>query len=282
MKKILAVLLCLSFISLIFSACGKADTPDNGSSANMVNPVEEYSSLDEINKAAGTKLVSPDDGSLSAESFSVISNSISQYKFTLGGCEYCFRASAESDDDISGIYLDNGKTAFEGQSESGAVAASGEFKAFRFFVDGIQYVLSVNDNNSLDADYFNRMGEKLQNSVIKAVSSPEVTKLAGQYQDSYTKRATAEVKLYDKDAVEITIKWASSASQEDVWSIKAVKDGDRLTYTADSIAHTRTEEDNQTELKDFGAGYFEITEAGICWTGSGVESTEKCVFETVQ
>lgn len=283
MKKALALLLSLSVVCMVFAACGKTDTPvDGGNTANMSNPVVEYDSLEKINEAAKTNLVTPGVMGVTDESFSVISHSIAQYKFMLGGCEYCFRACGETDDDISGIYLDNGKLAFEDRSGDGEVVSTGEFKACRFFVAGIQYVISVTDNGNVAGDTFDGMCEDLQNAIISAVSDPEVVKLAGSYQDSYTKRANAQVKLYDKDAPEITIEWASSVTQNDTWVIKTVKDGAKLSYKAEDMKHLRTQGENQEELNDCTAGYFEITDAGICWTGSGSDSTSGCVFVKAQ
>ena len=67
----------------------------------------EYSTIEEMNKIAGTNITSAAVAGKENESFIVISNSIAQYKFTVNGEEWCIRGSKNVDDDISGLHYDN-------------------------------------------------------------------------------------------------------------------------------------------------------------------------------
>ena len=78
-------------------------------STQLVNPMEEKSSLEEINAAAGTDIQRPLAFELSNEQYFLINTDIpvADYRFSIGGNNYTFRAS-KSVEDISGVYGDIG------------------------------------------------------------------------------------------------------------------------------------------------------------------------------
>lgn len=105
--------------------------------------------------------------------------------------------------------------------------------------------------------------------------------LVGAYEDSTSQRAVAAVEVVDENTVNIDISWGSSASEHDEWIIKAKIDGDKLNYEVSDFTHFRVEGETTTEVEGEPAGYFEIKDGKLAWTGSGVENTSNCVFEKV-
>ena len=102
MKKLLLFALLLV---LTISGCSNQES-------NMVNPVVEYKSLDEINKKLSINLVDiKESGNVSEERFSIIDDKIGEYSFVIDGYDICFRSSKALQEDISGVYVD-GKPTF--------------------------------------------------------------------------------------------------------------------------------------------------------------------------
>lgn len=179
MKKLVALLIC--FV-MMFSlcACGREEAkneekePQNTEegTANMVNPCTEYSSLEEVNEIIGGNLCAPGVMGVSDRAFVVIdcgSYKIGEYQFTVAGYDYNLRC-AKTGDDISGVYLSGGEgTAFEGQTaetdDNGIQSnADNETKCARWFVDDMQYVLSVNDNGGMDHETFMSIADEMMHN----------------------------------------------------------------------------------------------------------------------
>ena len=290
MKKIIALLLSLLVLVFALCSCGsEADenttAPDNTETAEteeiagLANPVVEYESLDEVNNIAGTYLVHPGVMGVTEESFSVISGTLAQYKFNLNGYDYTFRGSKNLDEEISGIYGADGAL-FDGETADYSVKGTDEYKAIRFLAGDAQYVISVDDNGEMDDSQFDSIATELRATIITTASDEEYTSLVGSYQDSYSQRATAEISLDDVNKLKIEISWADSAEKTEEWTVLATKEGNKLVYDADSIWHNITYTENFETVDDTAAGYFEITDDGICWTGSGNEATSNCVFSS--
>lgn len=100
MRIVAAILLCC------FLLCGCAQPEP---SAQLANPMQEKSSLDEINAAAGTDIQRPLAFELSDEQYFLINTEIpvADYRFCIGDNNYTLRAS-KSVEDISGVYGDIG------------------------------------------------------------------------------------------------------------------------------------------------------------------------------
>ena len=100
MKLVYVILLCC------FLLCGCAQPEP---STQIVNPMEEKTSLEEINAAAGTDIQRPLAFELSNEQYFLIDTEIpvADYRFSIGENGYTLRAS-KSVEDISGVYGDIG------------------------------------------------------------------------------------------------------------------------------------------------------------------------------
>lgn len=71
-----------------------------------------------------------------------------------------------------------------------------------------------------------------ENAEDVAASVSEYVNLAGEYQDEWSQRASATV-IADTESrnVNITVTWSGSATEMAVWSMSAVKDGNKLVYS---------------------------------------------------
>ena len=100
MKKVAILLL----LSILLTGCAQPEP-----SAQLANPMQEKTSLEEINAAAGTNIQRPLAFEISDEKYFVISTDIpvADYRFSIGENEYTFRAS-KTTEDISGVYGDTG------------------------------------------------------------------------------------------------------------------------------------------------------------------------------
>ncbi|MBR2156430.1 MAG: hypothetical protein IJ941_05825 [Clostridia bacterium] len=100
MRIVAAILLCC------FLLCGCAQPEP---SAQLANPMQEKTTLEEINAAAGTDIQRPLAFELSNEQYFLINTDIpvADYRFCIGDNNYTFRAS-KSVEDISGVYGDVG------------------------------------------------------------------------------------------------------------------------------------------------------------------------------
>ncbi len=287
-KKILVFVLLLSLCFTLISCSGQqSEAPetepvngpgeDDPGTNGQGNPVVPYSSLEEINQIAGVHLMHVPAMGVSDEAYYVIDNTIASYTFNFGGYEYTFRGSAKTDNDVSGIYIDS-KEAFPKYDEKYAVNRDAECIASRFILDGKQYTLTVHDNGAMKTEEFELLVAEMKSVILSDLSSSAYTDLCGDYSDSYSKRASGRIELADKDQLQIRITWGSSAFMTDIWNIFPTLEEKKLTYTAENIVHTRVENGVTTTIEDSVAGYFEITDEGILWTGSGVENTEKIVL----
>lgn len=279
MKSIFKVLLIM-MMSICLFACSNTNEQTEEAKADMINPMVVYDSLEEINKKVGVNLVTSKVADLESESYQIINDEIAEYDFTVNDCRFIFRG-AKKQEDISGIYID-AKAAY-GNAELGFVE-DGTFKAYRFFVEENQYVLSVKDDGTLSNDNFKIIYQDIENRVIEAESSPEAIALVGSYQDSYSQRATAEVELCGRNMLMVTVSWPSSAEEYEEWTAITNYGGSKLRY--DSLVHQTIKTDAEgnsdvsTNILEEN-GYFVIDDGRLCWTGSNDEVTTSCVFERI-
>ena len=113
MKIITIILICC----FLLSGCTQPEP------TQLVNPMQEKSSLEEINAAAGADIQRPLSFELSDEKYFVINTEpiVADYRFSIGDNSYTFRAS-KSVEDISGVYGDTGSLT-------------------HWYIDGVQYSL---------------------------------------------------------------------------------------------------------------------------------------------
>ena len=106
--------------------------------------------------------------------------------------------------------------------------------------------------------------------------------LEGEYTDSFSQRAIADIVSKDK-YVEILVSWGSSAAEKTVWIMTATLDGDnKLSYTDCEEAIIIFDEkgnSNKTVLKENLSGYFTIQDGKLFWDGSEDPQCSECIFE---
>lgn len=273
MKKILSLLLVLLTCLSLFG-CAKDEIP---------NPVKQYSSLQEINNKAGVYIVSPGVMGKTDEVFYIIDNNTASYAYKLNGYYYYIRGTKDLADDMSGIFK-NGRLLFEDNQDQIAYGEAEGYKVYRFFIGSRQYIFGVEDKDTLDKELFDQQFKEVYNDILYACTPDDVKKLAGDYQDSTSQRATMHIDLIDVDELLIDITWSNSATEYEEWIANAKTNGSKASY--DSIVHylvtvDENEKINSETLGDYEAGYFEIKNEKFLWTGSGNKLTSSCVFEKV-
>lgn len=112
--------------------------------------------------------------------------------------------------------------------------------------------------------------------------------ITGNYQDSVSQRAVAEVALNDDgETYDVTVTWASSALEETEWNMNCKLEEGKLTYEDSSKVFRKYDDDSmedfeETEFMGEGEGYFEITDGKLCWTGAVDKECKDCQFELVE
>ena len=163
-KSILFAVLAALLLGL--AACGApaAETPEITEQEPEVipgvpNPMVQYDTLDDINGLVGSRLCAPGVMGVTDKAYFVINTGdgkMAEEQFTVAGNKYNFRCAPVDDRDISGLWIGDGGTAFEGMEPSDEIqyAESDSCKAARWFTKDGQYVLSVNDEGRLTEDDF--------------------------------------------------------------------------------------------------------------------------------
>jgi len=253
--------------------------------SQVVNPVVEYSSLEEANAVLGTSL------SLlggSEEAFAVINEETAQYTFTKNGVPFTYRANPYTYEDISGLYLEDG-LAFDnfhpGNDEPFHYLCNDQYKIGRWFTTSqTQYVLAAEDNGSLSEEDFLAMVLECQKVTGLMKSNEYYDNLAGSYYDDNGHNATMEVVSCGYEGVIITVLWNNSAATKDCWTMDAqIDDATGLLAYSDCLHQliTFAEDGSETRetLEENIAGYFSYDEetGHLLWTGAE-EGCEEAVF----
>ena len=301
MKKIIAMVLIAAVIAA-FCGCGKetesaasveAATTAAGSAAKtgtaesapagVPDPVVEYGSLEEINKAAGVNLMRPAVMGVSEERFSVIDGKIARYVCDINGREWTFSGACVTDEDISGIFDE--RIVFVPGEDYGIYA--NEFYLDRFFDGDRQYTIVVKDPVSADGEIL-LDGETFSNCCMEMRSIQQQhmdDPLVGDFQNPADERMVLYVERRG-DEYTMSVNLNVSESELRCWTMQgAVKDGDRLTYRGEEIGcYTYDAEGNETSSDVTAAnnlGYFEIKDSRLYWTGAAQEECRSCVFEKI-
>ena len=105
--------------------------------------------------------------------------------------------------------------------------------------------------------------------------------LSGNYQDSTSQRASAQV-TDNGDTVAVTVSWAGSAFERYVWEMNCTNEDGKLTYK-DCRKTLCTSDDSGEETEEViyenGEGYFTVTDGKLAWDGASEEECVECVFE---
>ncbi|MDO4940073.1 MAG: hypothetical protein Q4E33_00075 [Erysipelotrichaceae bacterium] len=280
MKNILKVVL-VSMMCLCLFACSNTVEPEDETISGMSNPMVVYDSLEEINEKVGVKLSIPQDMVTEKESYQIINDEIAEYDFTDEGYQFALRG-AKKNDDISGIYI-NSKMAYD-KDDLGFVEDE-NFKAYRFFVEENQYVLTVKDNGEISEDDFDIICNSIENEIYKNESCEDTIALIGNYQDSYTQRASATIELAGRDKVLLTITWPNSVEEYEEWGAVSSCSSNKIRY--DSLVHkvivtdAEGNSDVSTNIVEED-GFFVIKDGKLYWTGANDETKANCVFEKIE
>ena len=185
------------------------------------------------------------------------------------------------DEDISGVYVE-GEPAFSDFSNDFSTNLNDPvYKTGRFVVDDVQYCLTVKDDGKMEVGTFTDILDEAMDVVSEKVFGEQTHEMEGSYYDRYSSRATAQVTLMDDNELVVDITWSNSANEYEEWIMFVKYDGIKLNYDEaihTTVTHTRDGEVT-TPNDDYGAGYFEVIDGMLYWTGSGNELTDKCVFE---
>lgn len=164
MRKLLLVLFVLC---IMLSGCAKQEESGN---ANATWDAVEYKTIEEMNEAAGTNIVSAAVAGKTDESFIVISKKVAQYKFTCNDENWCIRASKDVDNDISGLHYDN--ITFEKDVE--ATYYNDEVYAHRFFNKDVQYVISLDvEGKDIATSHFDEVSSEFKTNITGIKSGYE-------------------------------------------------------------------------------------------------------------
>lgn len=114
----------------------------------VVSPYTDYSDISSVNEAAGTAIKESTLSDITEVGYNTIDNVsflIAQYSFDYNGISYTVRA-AKTEDDISGIYVEDGTISSKTADET-IIEIDGTYFV-RWFENGIQYNLFASDTNS--------------------------------------------------------------------------------------------------------------------------------------
>lgn len=277
MKKLLSVLLIvlLATMAVSCSTDKKQEEEKSEEVVGMPNPIKEYDSLDKINEIAGVHIVIPSSISVTDIKYTTISDEAAQVIFTLDGHKWTVRGSKNVDEDLSGIHNEN-NVFVPGQDSAVYLPDS---LIDRFFIEGMQYTIVISESSGYDTETFSDYTLKFEDAIKKA-SDPDG--IAGNYQDASSQRATMEISKYE-DTYEITVHWASSASEETQWSMLGKLEKDKITYAGEDISTWAFDENGDGEITKSTAsnnlGYFEIKDGKLYWTGAAQDQCKECIFE---
>ncbi len=288
MKKILMLILTLA---MVFSFAGCGEKNEEGKIDGLPNPMTEYSSLSEINKKYNVNLVSPGVAGVSDEKFFGIDSEqygIAQYNFVVGGYDYCFRATAATFDDISGIYSGDNTifyTEAQGEPEEDMYATLDDLKAARWFIGEKQYVLTVTDNGEMLEDTFKTIVDELKTRTDDR-QADDLSKFVGSYTDSVTQRAVLDITDNGDNTLRLLVTWGSSALETDQWEMNAVFTPDGALYYKDGV-HRRIEfpedqnkEETITIIEENQIGSFTAFDDGtLAWMGAAEEDCKDLMFK---
>ena len=113
----------------------------------------------------------------------------------------------------------DGNPAFEDSTEPIDYVENEEYKAYRFIFSDTQYIFGVHDKNKLSQEEFFDQFCEVYADIINESTNEETKSYIGNYQDTVSQRAVAEIGLYDVNVLWIDIVWPSSASEYKEWII---------------------------------------------------------------
>lgn len=242
----------------------------------LANPMVEYESLEDINKAVGVEIASPGIMGKENEQFLVISKEIAQYSFDLNGYSWTIRGACITEHDISGIYHEHNNFV----ANQDGVLYTNEFYLDRFFDDDKQYTIFVADPDNLDQEQFMSVCNELE-SIMKWHTNDE---LVGDYQDTTSNRAFAFVERKG-DEYTVVVYWSTSASETTEWTMYGRKQDNKIVYGGENITNYAYDESGEIVSNDSTAtnylGSFEIQDGKLLWNNCSDKNNRDLVFEKI-
>ena len=283
MKKLLSTLFVL-LLGLSICSCStnasqeikQTEEPTDEPSIGMPNPIKQYDSIKDINGKTGVNMIIPPSVPATDIVYSTISDEIAQIDFKLDNHRWIVRGSKTVDQDISGIHNEN--NVFNSGEDFGLY--TNDYYIDRFFKEGFQFTIVMETGGEYyDETIFGEYVFDLE-TALKNASDPN--KIAGSYADSVSQRATMNILKFD-NLYDITVIWPDSASKETQWYISAsYKDG-KLAYGGEQLSIYEYDEEGNMNFIDSKesnyAGYFEVKDGKIYWTGAEQDQCKECIFE---
>ena len=284
MKSFIRCLVAFTAAVLMLTCAAFAEEGAAPGMIGMPNPWTELDSLEALNEAADVNLRLPGVMGVTDISYRLMAADqpvLAELCFSVNGTEYTLRASGEMESDISGVYLDNGETAFAGKEYEGrATVVTDTAKIARWLNISGQYILYVQDEGQMDADTF----EGIVDEMMDITNPYQPVRIAGgTYYDTVSQRAYAEVTDAGNDAYTVEIHWSDSCWEDNVWNMTCIVTEDGLlTYHDCVMKHVVTADDGtvtEAEANLNPDGYFEIVGGRLLWTGAADPGCTGCVFE---
>ncbi len=152
----------LNVINGISAALNHDDNGENTAEAADEGENEEIASLEELNRIFGSALCHPGVMGVTDEAYDVIEVNgakVAEYRFSVNGVKYSFRAS-DSLDDITGV-TESGDTDYPDENDEPAIKTTANYKLAWWLDGNIQYALVASDAGSLDKDTFEGIAEEM-------------------------------------------------------------------------------------------------------------------------
>lgn len=111
----------------------------------------------------------------------------------------------------------------------------------------------------------------------------DLEQYVGAYEDEYSQRASADIKLNDdRESLNIKVHWSDSAWSGVIWEMNAILEDDKLVYedgVKDYYQFTdETSPETYTRMDENQKGYFEIKDEKLYWLGSPEDDCKQCIF----
>ena len=270
MKKLIAILMAVMMMCSV-QAMG------------MENPWVELESLEALNEATGLNLHLPGIMGITNQVYRLLDDEelpIGEVIFEVNGRQFTLRGAPVYDVDISGVYVEGGKTAFEDYVQEGyAILTAESLYLCRWMDISGQYILTTAAEDGLDLDTFAALADELVSltNPFDPVVLPD-----GTYYDQTSERAYAMVETAGEDTYHIEIHWSDSAAEDNMWTMTGVMTEDGL-LTYDDCVMTRIVYDEEGNATEYVAnliptGYFVPTENAFSWDGAAEEQCRDCFF----
>lgn len=287
---VVAGLALMNGTGMVAALAEGAETPAQPNAViGMANPWVELESVEALSMAAGIEMRLPGVMGITdvhARLLETEDAKLAELQFIVNGMKYVLRASAERlNEDISGVYLDGGETAFAArQDKDDAIVITADMKLARWYNVNGQYVLMIHDDGQMDEETFTAIADEMRQLTTPEESGPAEsgTIREGDYYDMTSQRACMSMRALGADRYAIEVDWADSAFVLYVWTMTGtVTEDGRIEYHDCVKKQITTNEDDtvtEREANLIPDGWFEASSGVIYWTGAAEEQCRNCAF----